>query len=143
MSPDRSGPRPGAGAADHTSVLELAPLATAASCARLHAINVLHEWGLGGLSDDAAMTVSELVTNAVNASTDLPGHPPVTLLLTASRTALRVEVADQRPLEPEPRDAAADDEGGRGLTVVAALSIRWGCERTGRQRKVVWAELAL
>jgi len=27
--------------------------------------------------------------------------------------------------------------------VVAALSHRWGCERTGLHRKVVWAELAL
>lgn len=28
------------------------------------------------------------------------------------------------------------------LTVIAALSCRWGCERTGYRRKVVWAELA-
>jgi hypothetical protein len=34
-------------------------------------------------------------------------------------------------------------ECGRGLTVVAALSDRWGQERTGQRRKVVWAELAL
>jgi len=27
--------------------------------------------------------------------------------------------------------------------VVAALSARWGSKRTGHQRKVVWAELAL
>jgi hypothetical protein len=32
---------------------------------------------------------------------------------------------------------------GRGLTVVAALSDRWGSKRTGRSRKVVWADLAL
>jgi hypothetical protein len=32
---------------------------------------------------------------------------------------------------------------GGGLTVVAALSNRWGWERTGYRRKVVWAELAL
>lgn len=32
---------------------------------------------------------------------------------------------------------------GRGLTVVAALSSRWGCERTGHRLKVVWAELLL
>jgi len=34
------------------------------------------------------------------------------------------------------------DECGRGLTVVAALSDRWGWQRTGHRRKVVWAELA-
>ena len=46
------------------------------------------------------------------------------------------------PLDLEPRQASADDECGRGLAVVAALSARWGCERDGL-RKVVWAELAL
>jgi hypothetical protein len=47
-----------------TRVLELAPLPGATSCARLHAVSVLHEWGLRTLADDAAMIVSELITNA-------------------------------------------------------------------------------
>jgi hypothetical protein len=47
-----------------TSTLELAPLPGAASCARLHAVSVLHEWGMRALVDDAAMIVSELITNA-------------------------------------------------------------------------------
>jgi hypothetical protein len=45
--------------------------------------------------------------------------------------------------DEQAREADADDECGRGLTVVAALSDRWGWERTGHDRKVVWAELAL
>jgi hypothetical protein len=53
-----------------------------------------------------------------------------------------IEVWDGSPLDLQPRQASADDECGRGLAVVAALSARWGCERDGR-RKVVWAELAL
>jgi len=46
------------------------------------------------------------------------------------------------PRDLEPREPDADDECGRGLTVVAALSDRWGWERTGHHRKVVWAEPA-
>ena len=125
------------------SALELAPLPGAVPCARLHAVSVLHEWGLRHLADDAELIVSELITNAVDASVVLPERPPIALRLLADEQALVIEVWDSSPLDLEPRKADADDECGRGLTVVAALSTRWGRERTGYRRKVVWAELAL
>jgi anti-sigma regulatory factor (Ser/Thr protein kinase) len=132
-----------AGTAAHlSSTLELAPLDTAASCARLHAVHVLHEWGLRELADDAALIVSELITNAADASIVVPERPSITLRLLSTETSLLIEAWDQSPLDLEPREADADDECGRGLTVVAALSTRWGCERTGYRRKRVWAELA-
>jgi len=126
-----------------TSYLELAPLPGAIPCARLHAVHVLHEWGLRELADDAALVVSELMTNAADASVVLPERPPIALCLLASEKLLRIEAWDQSPLSVEPRDAGTDAECGRGLTVVAAISNRWGSKRTGYQRKVVWAELAL
>jgi len=124
-----------------SSALEFAPLPTAVPCARLHAIHVLHEWGLRDLADDAQMIVSELITNAIDASRLLPERPPVSLRLLAGEKSLLIEVWDHSPLDLEPREADADDECGRGLTVVAALADRWGWERTGSHRKVVWAEL--
>jgi anti-sigma regulatory factor (Ser/Thr protein kinase) len=134
----------GAGTAFHrTSLMELAPLPSASPCARLHAVHVLHEWGLRHIAGDAALVVSELITNAADASTVLPGRPPVTLRLLATERFLIIEAWDHSPLDLEPREADAGDDCGRGLTVVAALSNRWGCERTHRNRKVVWAELAL
>jgi hypothetical protein len=54
-----------------------------------------------------------------------------------------VEVWDRSPLDPEIQNPDEDDECGRGLTLVAAFSTRWGFERTGYRRKSVWAELAL
>jgi anti-sigma regulatory factor (Ser/Thr protein kinase) len=125
-----------------TSVLELAPLPGATSCARLHAVHVLHEWGLSALADDTALIVSELITNAADASIVLPERPPVTLRLLAGEQSLLIEAWDSSPLDLEPRQASPADERGRGLAVVAALSTRCGCERDGL-RKVVWAELAL
>jgi anti-sigma regulatory factor (Ser/Thr protein kinase) len=125
-----------------SSALEFAPLPTAVPCARLHVVHVLREWGLRDLADDAQMVVSELITNAIDASTLLPEHPPVTLRLLLTGKSLVIEVWDHSPLDLEPRKADADDECGRGLTVVAALAERWGWERTGHHRKVVWAELA-
>jgi anti-sigma regulatory factor (Ser/Thr protein kinase) len=130
-------------AAHRTSGLELAPLPTAIPCARLHAVHVLHEWGLRHVADDVALVVSELMTNAADASIVLPERPPVTLRLLATGRTLIIEVWDHSPLDLEPREADPGDECGRGLTVVAALSERWGWERTSNQRKVVWAELAL
>jgi anti-sigma regulatory factor (Ser/Thr protein kinase) len=126
-----------------SSALEFAPLPTAVSCARLHAVHVLHEWGLRDLAEDAALIVSELMTNSLNASAILPERPPITLRLLATGTSLMIEAWDHSPLDLDPRQADVGDECGRGLAVVAALSDRWGCERTGHRHKVVWAELAL
>jgi len=141
--PDRPRRAPGAGPARHrASFLELAPLPGAIPCARLHAVHVLHEWGLRDLTDDAALIVSELMTNAADASVVLPERPPIALRLLASETSLVIEAWDQSPLDIEPREADADAECGRGLMVVAALSDRWGCERTGYRRKAVWAVLS-
>lgn len=58
------------------SALELAPLPTAIPCFRLHAVAVLREWGLPhDLVADAQMLVSELMTNAADASIILPERP--------------------------------------------------------------------
>jgi anti-sigma regulatory factor (Ser/Thr protein kinase) len=125
------------------SHLVLGALPSAVPCARLHARLVLAEWDLKPLADPAELIVSELMTNASAASMMLPDRPPIALRLLASEKTLVIEVWDHSPLDLEPREPSPDAEGGRGLTVVAALSERWGSERTGRRHKVVWAELAL
>jgi hypothetical protein len=61
------------------SQLELGALASAVPCARLHARQVLWEWGAGELAETAELLVSELVTNGVKAEqclkpVDLPGR---------------------------------------------------------------------
>ena len=113
------------------SFLELAPLPGAIPCARLHTVHVLHEWGLRDQADDATLIVSELVTNAVDASVVLPERPADRSSLAGHGAVPRIEAWDRSPLDLEPRDADTDDECGRGLTVVAALSDRWGSKRTG------------
>jgi serine/threonine-protein kinase RsbW len=135
----------GSAVADATrrmSFLELAPLPGAVPCARLHTVSVLGEWGLGDLAGDAALVVSELMTNAIRASAALPARPPVALHLTAGQRSLRVEVHDSSPLEPVLCTPDPGAEHGRGLAVVMALCAWYGWQSTGRSRKVVWAELA-
>ena len=72
-------------------------------CARLHAVHVLRDWGLRDLADDAALVISELVTNAVTASAILPGLLLVSLRLVSDGQCLRIEVQDHSPADPSAR----------------------------------------
>ncbi len=128
------------------SYLELGALPTAVPCARLHARHVLREWGLNGLAPDSELLVSELVTNAVTATA---GHDEaaVRLRLSGDSTRVLIEVWDADPRPPTPKDLGEygtpdpQDEGGRGLFLVTALSTRWGWYPTrGPAGKVVWCE---
>lgn len=113
--------------------------------ARADARALAGRWQHPQLADDLALTVSELVTNAViHGATGRGSRVQVTYALLEDR--LRVEVrdaADGRPLLFQNRAARAELHTlGRGLTVVAALSHRWGVipRVIG---KSVWAELLL
>lgn len=59
-----------------------------------------------------------------------------------SAPGLLVEVSDPLPDPPTERRAGPDDEGGRGLQLVACSARRWGTRR-GKTGKTVWFELAL
>jgi anti-sigma regulatory factor (Ser/Thr protein kinase) len=120
----------------HVSSLPLAALETAPGCGRGHARNVLREWNLSHLADDAVLLISELLTNAVRQ----PGNS-VCLRLLADREQLIIEAWDQSPDAPQPRRASDGDQSGRGLAVVQGLAHRWGSQRINPGWKVVWAEL--
>lgn len=133
--------RSGAGTAFHrTTELPLGCLPTAPACARAHTDAVLHEWGLAHLAGDAVMIVSELTTNAYDASVIWPDKPPMVLRLSVDDRRLLIEVWDHSPDDPVPIEAGAESEVGRGLTIVDALAARWGVEHHAPWLKVVWAE---
>ena len=126
-----------------SSGLVLGALPTAASCGRLHAKNVVWEWGLAHLGDTIELLVSELLTNAVKASSSPDGAGVVVLRLLANRERLLIEVWDHNPDDPQPRQADAESESGRGFSVIEALSSRWGFRRLSYSVKVVWCELRI
>jgi Signal transduction histidine kinase len=106
--------------------------------------------GPGDLAEAAELIVSELVTNAVRASTapdgrpryDGTGMPVVVLRLASDRFKLLVEVWDVIPGAPAAAHPGPDDESGRGLMLVAAQCDRWSWQTVpGWPGKVVWAEL--
>jgi anti-sigma regulatory factor (Ser/Thr protein kinase) len=111
------------------------------ACGRLHAKQVLWEWRLDALADDAETLVSELLTNAIKASWPLREPGIVALRLLASRHQLIIEAWDQNPHDPQPVHADHESEHGRGFVVIDALSSRWGHRRVSANLKVVWCEL--
>src|ERR1039457_207719 len=58
--------------------LTLGALPTAVASARMHAWAVVAEWALDDIAEDISHVVSELVTNAVRASTGADGRPKYT-----------------------------------------------------------------
>jgi anti-sigma regulatory factor (Ser/Thr protein kinase) len=121
------------------SFLELGALPGAVPCARLHARHVLWEWGLTALRDDTELLVSELVTNAVHASRSMEWTFPVRMRLLSDRARVAIVVWDANPQPPVRTDAGEDDETGRGLMLVDAISERWDWNATpDTGGKVVW-----
>ncbi|MGW7204546.1 SpoIIE family protein phosphatase [Streptomyces sp. NPDC054837] len=96
----------------------------------------LTAWGLEELSFTVELVASELVTNAIRHATG-----PVRLRLLRDR-ALICEVSDGSSTSPRLRRAKNEDEGGRGLFLVAQLTERWGTRHTP-EGKIIWTELAL
>jgi anti-sigma regulatory factor (Ser/Thr protein kinase)/transcriptional regulator with XRE-family HTH domain len=90
-----------------------------------------------GVFEDAALLVSELVTNSVVHS----GSGWVDVAIVVDTDALRVEVSDQGPEVIRPRTPDGDGNGW-GMTLVAELARRWGVERRP-EGKTVWFELDL
>jgi anti-sigma regulatory factor (Ser/Thr protein kinase) len=101
----------------------------------------LDAWGLPHLTDCATVIVSELVTNAVRHA-----HPPYGNLI-ATRferlpSGVRIEVHDGSDNKPERREACAEEESGRGLGLVDALTGgQWGVSDRNGPGKIVWALL--
>ncbi|MFD5555825.1 ATP-binding protein [Streptomyces sp. NPDC127068] len=88
--------------------------------------------------DAADLVVSELVTNAIV-------HTASTLIvceLHDDTEKVRIAVSDEgcAPGEPRPSSQRPEEEHGRGLLLVAAVSSAWGAQETG-PGLLVWAEL--
>lgn len=93
-------------------------------------------WGLDDLAFTTELVAGELVTNAIRHATGL-----VQLRLLRER-ALICEVFDGSGTSPRPRRARTEDEGGRGLFLVAQLTEGWGTRYTP-DGKTIWTEQPL
>ncbi|WP_174518348.1 SpoIIE family protein phosphatase [Streptomyces vietnamensis] len=104
--------------------------------ARSMAAEQLGRWGLDELAFTTELVVSELVTNAIRHASG-----PIGLRLIRDRSLI-CEVSDSQHTSPHARYAGNDEEGGRGLFMVAQLTEHWGT-RYMPTGKTIWAEQAL
>jgi anti-sigma regulatory factor (Ser/Thr protein kinase) len=103
-----------------------------------HVVTALLEgWQLSEVAADAALVVSELVTNAVQ-------HAPMTdsfeLELLCHDERLRISLADGSSIRPVVRELRAEHPRGRGMRLVSELTDDWGAEDLGTGKRV-WVEL--
>ncbi|MET9293068.1 ATP-binding protein [Streptomyces sp. NPDC003077] len=96
--------------------------------------------GLTCLSDDVALIVSELVSNAVLHS----NGTTITVKLLLQNGCLHIAVRDEMPGRPVIRAPDDDEESGRGLQLVERLSEdhggAWGTSADGT---TTWCTLAV
>ncbi|MEV5957160.1 ATP-binding protein [Streptomyces sp. NPDC051987] len=135
-----SGDRP----APHSRAFDLAPTPRAVGNARRSVGELLGTWGVGEEAvDNAVLVTSELVTNAIVHS----AGRRIICRVHADADRIRIEVEDQNGsiTLPAPRRARPDEQNGRGLFLVDALSLDWGVTAAPEGRpssRVVWAELS-
>jgi anti-sigma regulatory factor (Ser/Thr protein kinase) len=98
----------------------------------------LAEWELDeDPAQTAVLLATELATNAVR-----HGRGQIRLRLRRTYHALYIEVDDDGSALPDRRHADNNDEGGRGLLLVEALSEAWGT-RPLDHGKSVWCAVNL
>ncbi|MFC5825544.1 SpoIIE family protein phosphatase [Nonomuraea insulae] len=114
--------------------------------ARKFVRQVLGEWRLSHLAEDAVLLTSELVTNAVvHAGTGV--ELTCRLDVDAIPAKLEIEVDDQHPTRTIPSPGSVSPEGplatsGRGLALAGMLADAWGVTYT-RTAKRVWVRMEL
>ena len=110
----------------------------------------LHNWGYMHISDDAFLIASELIANAVAAT---PGEE-IRYQFSRDVCGVLIAVWDSSPELPQARPIVEltldtldvskehwDDNGGRGLSLVAALAASCGHTPDPTGGKWVWARL--
>lgn len=123
------------GAPGYTETMPCEP--ESARRARLLVSVALNTWGIGELAENGVQIVAELVNNAVRHTRCRVVRVRVTR---PAEGVVRIGVADRCRDTPELGHPDDDSESGRGLSLVEALSWRWGYDRK-HWGKVVWAEL--
>jgi anti-sigma regulatory factor (Ser/Thr protein kinase) len=116
--------------------------ATSSRAARRFTRSTLREWDLAALADDAEAIVGEFVANAVSHAVTSPIPGQVLGLRLLRRTGeVMCAVLDPSDSAPILRMPERNEEAGRGLQMVDALSDVWGWSPVTGRGKAVWAIL--
>ncbi|WP_189908737.1 ATP-binding protein, partial [Streptomyces capillispiralis] len=123
----------------HRCVLPFEALPAEVRLLRRSAVAQLGQWGVPSIGDEAQLVVTELATNVIK---HVGEGTSATLILEWKGERLRVEMHDKSRSLPAPRAADLSAECGRGLHMLAAMTVDWGTVVTALG-KVVWCEIEL
>jgi two-component sensor histidine kinase len=102
-------------------------------------VRELAAWGLNALTDAAELVLSELVTNAVQ-HTHVPQDRLIETRFERMDGGVRIEVHDADESRPALQVASMEEESGRGLALVDALTQgHWGADERDGVGKLMWA----
>jgi anti-sigma regulatory factor (Ser/Thr protein kinase) len=117
--------------------IDLPPAVGSVIAARRLVRELLRVWDVPHDHEDAALLVTELVSNVVD---HVQGEANLTLELSLSDAWLRISVADGSSIRPVVQELSHDRPRGRGMRMVEAIADRWGAEdHQGGKR--VWFDL--
>lgn len=120
-----------------TALFDLPPVVTSVPAARHLTLELLRAWDVPHDREDAALLVTELVSNVVD---HVGGEASFTLELEFSDQWLRIGVIDGSAIRPVVRELSMDDPRGRGIRMVQMIAERWGADEH-LDGKRVWFEL--
>ncbi len=96
---------------------------------------VLQRWGEEGCLAEAEVIVTELASNAV-----VHARSPFRVSLVLTGAEIKIAVRDASTVLPENLHGHPDRDGGRGISIVAALSDAWAT-KPEVDGKTIWATL--
>jgi hypothetical protein len=120
-----------------TASFDLRPVVASVPTARHAVVELLRAWQVPHDLDDAALLVSELVSNVVD---HVGGEASLTVELTSSGDWLRIAVVDGSAIHPVVQELSLDRPRGRGLRMLQIIASRWGSDQQGDGKRV-WVEL--
>jgi anti-sigma regulatory factor (Ser/Thr protein kinase) len=119
------------------ALIDLPPAVTSVPVARHLTLELLRAWDVPHDREDAALLVTELVSNVVD---HVGGEASFTLQLELSDQWLRIGVIDGSSIRPVVRELSMDNPRGRGMRMVQTIADRWGSDEH-LEGKRVWFEL--
>ena len=116
---------------------DLPPTAASVPTARHVVVELLRTWEAPHDLDDAALLITELVSNVVD---HVGGEAALTVEVTLSGDWLRIAVVDGSAIRPVVQELSLDRPRGRGLRMLQIIASRWGSDSHGDGKRV-WFEL--
>ena len=117
--------------------IDLPSIPPSVTVSRHLVLELLRSWDVPHDREDAALLVTELVSNVVD---HVGGQTTLTLELAVSEDWLRIGVVDGSSVRPVVQELSTDRPRGRGMRMVQLIADRWGAE-DHRGGKRVWFEL--